>query len=48
MAVELKIRWPNDFIIISDLFVFGNYFEPGRFTNEETFLKSTWKLPVII
>jgi hypothetical protein len=45
MAVELKTRWPNDFIIISDLFVFGNYFEPGRFTTKESFIKSNWELP---
>lgn len=45
MAVELKTRWPNDFIIIPDLFVFGNYFEPGRFTTKTKFIKSNWELP---
>lgn len=44
-AEELKRRWPNDIKIITDLFVFGNYFQPGRFTSKEKFLKSNWELP---
>jgi hypothetical protein len=31
--------------IIPDLFVFGNYFEQGRHTKTEAFLKPTWELP---
>lgn len=44
-AEMLKERWPDDFICIPDLFVFGNYFQPGRFTTTKKFLKKTWELP---
>ena len=47
-AVNLKERWPGEIKILSDLFVFGNYFEPGRFTSKNNFIKNTWELPVIV
>jgi hypothetical protein len=47
-AEDLKNRWPADYIIIPDLFIFGNYFEPGRFVRKECLLKSNWELPQII
>jgi hypothetical protein len=47
-AVELKTRFPNDCIFLPDLFAFGNYFEPGRYTNDNWKLKSNWELPKII
>ncbi|MHA1342376.1 MAG: hypothetical protein ACTSQG_00185 [Promethearchaeota archaeon] len=47
-AENLKNKWPNDIQILPDLFIFGNYFEPGRFTSKENFIKNTWELPQII
>jgi len=47
-AEELKRRWPRDIKILSDWFVFGNYFQPGRFTCKECFLKDNWELPKIV
>lgn len=31
-----------------DWFTFGNFFQPGRHTNKDRFLKSNWELPRII
>lgn len=47
-AEMLKKRWPNDIKILSDSFVFGNFFQPGRYTKKEKFLKSNWELPKIL
>lgn len=47
-AVELKTKFPNDLKFIPDLFAFGNYFEPGRYTNNNWKLKAHWELPKII
>lgn len=44
-AIELKERFQHDFIILPDLFVFINYFEPGRYTNRKFKLKPNWELP---
>jgi hypothetical protein len=44
-AQDLKAKWPNYIKFLTDLFVFGNYFEPGRFNTSEKFLKSSWRLP---
>jgi hypothetical protein len=48
VAEEAKEKFPNDYIFLSDLFAFGNYFEPERYTNNEWKLKSHWELPKII
>jgi hypothetical protein len=47
-AEELKARWPDDIKLLPDLYIFGNYFQPGRYTDKNNFIKSTWELPVII
>jgi hypothetical protein len=47
-AEELKDRFPNDCIYRPDLFTFGNYFEPGRFTNDSFKIKPNWRLPEIL
>lgn len=44
-AQTLRERYADEIKILSDLFVFGNYFEPGRFTSAEKFLKPTWRMP---
>jgi hypothetical protein len=47
-AENLKQRWPNEIVFLSDWFVFGNYLQPGRHTDKAKFLKPTWELPVYI
>ena len=47
-AVELKTKFPNDLKFMPELFAFGNFFEPGRYTNNDWKLKPNWKLPEII
>jgi hypothetical protein len=47
-AEYLKFRFSKDITILSDLFAFGNYFQPGRYTNAKKFLKPSWNLPVVI
>ena len=47
-AEELKRKFPNDIKFLSDCFVFFNYFEPGRYTNNDWKIKSHWELPKII
>ena len=42
---DLKNKFPNQAKFIHDLFVFGNYFEPGRYTNDNWKLKKHWELP---
>lgn len=42
---SLKLKFPNEIKILSDTFVFGNYFEPGRYTNKTKFIKPNWELP---
>jgi len=44
-AEDLKEKFPNDCTFIPNLFVFGNYFEPERYTNNEWKIKSHWELP---
>jgi hypothetical protein len=44
-AQRLKNTFPDSIKIIPDLFVFGNYFESGRYTNDQWKIKSTWELP---
>lgn len=45
LAVELKNKFKHNFVILPDLFVFINYFEPGRYTNRKFKLKPNWELP---
>jgi hypothetical protein len=47
-AEELKRKFPNDIKFLSDCFVFFNYFEPGRYTNNDWKIKQHWELPKII
>lgn len=47
-AEDLKNKFPNDLKFMPELFTFGNYFEPGRFTNDTFKLKDNWKLPEIV
>jgi hypothetical protein len=47
-AEELKRKFPNDIKFLSDCFVFFNYFEPGRYTNNDWKIKTCWELPTII
>lgn len=44
-AEMLKARWPGDIVFLPESFVFGNYFQLGRFTSKEAFIKSGWELP---
>jgi hypothetical protein len=46
-AENLKRLFPHDCHFLPDLFVFGNYFEPGRYNNNWK-IKSHWKGPEII
>jgi hypothetical protein len=47
-AETLREKFPDKIKIISDLFAFGNYFQPGRFVNADKFLKNTWRLPEMV
>jgi len=47
-AVDLKTRWPNEVRYIPDLWAFGGYFQPGRYTRSDLLRKPAWKLPEII
>jgi hypothetical protein len=42
---RLKLRFPNEIQILPDLWVFGNYFQVGRYTDATKFIKSNWRLP---
>lgn len=44
-AQELKDRFPNDCVYLPDLFSFGNYLEPGRYTSDAWKIKPHWRLP---
>jgi hypothetical protein len=44
-AVELKNRFASEIIFIPDLFAFGNYYEPGRYSNDTWKIKPHWQLP---
>lgn len=44
-AEELVSRFPDSITFLSDLFAFGNFFEPGRYTDNSFKLKSNWELP---
>lgn len=46
LCMELRDRWPNDYVIMSNWFVFGNYFEKGRYTNNNWKIKPEWENPV--
>jgi len=39
---------PKTILFKPNWFVFGNYFQPGRHTDKNKFLKDNWKLPEII
>ena len=47
-AEELAKRWPNDLKFLPEYFAFGNFFEPGRYTNNNWKLKPNWELPKLI
>lgn len=47
-AEQLKEKFPNDYIFLPNLFVFSNYFEPERYTNNDWKIKQHWELPKII
>lgn len=44
-AEDLKRLFPQYCVFLPDLFVFGNYFEPGRYTNDNWKRKKHWELP---
>lgn len=46
-ADELKNKFPNDLCFLPNLFAFGNYYEPGRYTNDAWKIKPNWELPVV-
>jgi hypothetical protein len=46
-AERLRDKFPNDIKFLPDLFVFGAFFQPGRYTDSTKFLKPTWELPNI-
>jgi len=48
LAEHLKNKFGSKIKFAPDLFVLGNYFQPGRYTDNSALLKSTWKLPEII
>jgi len=47
-AEKLKEWFPNDFHFLPDTFVFGNYFQEGRYFGTQWMLKPTWRHPRII
>lgn len=47
-AEELKEKFPDNSVFLPDLFVFGNYFELERYTNNDWKIKPQWELPKII
>ena len=47
-AVRLRGQFPDDIVLLPDLFIFGNFFQPGRYNKKEAFLKPNWELPEII
>ena len=47
-AVELLYGNNGRIAYLPNSFVFSNYLQPGRFTDESKFIKSHWKLPEII
>jgi hypothetical protein len=47
-AENLRWKWPNDITYLPDWFVFGNFFQKGRHTRKEAFLKPDWELPKFI
>jgi hypothetical protein len=44
-AVNLRINYQNDIVFLPDSYVFFNYFQIGRYTKKDTFIKDTWELP---
>lgn len=44
----LKRRWPEHIKVLPNLFMFGNFLQPGRYTTKDAFLKPNWELPRII
>lgn len=47
-AVHFRDEHLDEIKFIPDLFALFNYFQPGRYTRPELFLKPTWKMPEII
>lgn len=47
-AEGLRARWPNEILFLTNWFIFGNYFQPGRFNRKDVFIKSNWELPKLI
>lgn len=47
-AEDLVRRFSSEIKIIPELFTFINYFQPGRYTNNDWKIKPTWELPVIL
>lgn len=47
-AVHLKNEHLKDIVFLPELFALFNYFQPGRYTDPNRFLKPTWKMPEII
>jgi len=45
---ELAAAHPSEVKFLPDLYAFFNYFQPGRYTKKEKFIKTTWELPKII
>ena len=47
-AQMLSEKYRDEILFLPNLYGFFNYFQPGRYTKPEAFLKPTWKLPQII
>jgi len=47
-AETLAARFPGEIKFLPNLYGFGNFFQPGRYTQKSFFIKSTWELPEIV
>lgn len=47
-AEELVARFLSDIKFLPEIFAFGNFFEPGRYTDTSFKLKANWELPRFI
>lgn len=48
LFAQKLLNFTNNIHFMSDWFVLGNYFQPGRHTDKSKFLKSSWSLSEII
>jgi len=47
-ALRLARNFPNDIVFLPDLWMLAAYFQPGRYTTTDGFIKPNWELPRII